>query len=100
MHKFEYCSSLDHAKWLVPDVSLGFQLSAEMLDSIGRYKLKQWIEQHCEGTVWMWNGCEMPSPGQETWGHLVSPSGVGIFFFEKEHDRVLFQLTWCYELLS
>jgi len=25
---------------------------------------------------------------------LVSPSGVGIFFFEKEHDKSLFYMTW------
>jgi len=94
MGKFVYCTSLDHTKWLAPDISAGINLSAETLDNINRYKLRQWIEQHCEDTVWMWNGCQMPDMGQEPWGHLVSPSGVGIFFFEKEHDKSLFYMTW------
>ena len=94
MGKLEYCSSMDHAEYLVQDTSRGVKISKEVLDSHGRYHLRTWIENNCIGTVFVWNGTGKPMVGQTDWGDMVSPSGVGIFFFENEHDNTLFKMVW------
>jgi hypothetical protein len=94
--KLQYFSSLDHLKWYMPDhlMESEIYLSKDLLDSYGRYKIRQWIEENCRSTIYMWNGCQMPAANQDSWGHLVSPAGDGRFYFADKFDRVLFLLTW------
>jgi hypothetical protein len=94
MGKLEYCSNLDHAQYLVPDASQGIKIGKEVLDSHGRYHIRIWIENNCIGTVYVCIGTKTPTFGQTDWTDLVSPSGVGIFFFENIHDLTLFQMVW------
>jgi len=96
MGEFIYLTSLDHARWFIPDVSVGLEISKEILDShhSKRWEIRQWIEYNCKGRVWMWNKVETPDNGQQDWGDMVMPHGNGVFFFEDEEDRILFHLTW------
>lgn len=96
MGEFIYLTSLDHAKWFIPDVAVGIEIGKDILDSHPgkQYEIRQWIEHNCKCRVWMWNKVESPAHGQQDWGDMIAPRGNGVFFFEDDEDRTLFHLTW------
>ena len=96
MGEFIYLTSLDHAKWFIPDVTTGIEIGKEVLESRRgkQFEIRRWIEHNCKGRVWMWNKVDAPALGQQDWGDMIAPQGNGVFFFEDEEDRILFYLTW------
>ena len=91
-----YLTSYDHAKWYLDPDCIGVELKRDVLDGpLGKqYTIRQWIESNCQGRVWMWNRVQTPQSGQHDWGDMIMPQGDGVFFFERDEDRILFTLTW------
>lgn len=96
MGKFNYLTSEDHARWYVVNPRKGVEVKSSILDSgIGlRVQIREWVEDHCNHTVYAWNKTATPLVGEPNWAKMVMPQGDMVMHFEDEQDRLLFVLTW------
>lgn len=96
MDKFRYLTSEDHARWYVKDPSAGLEIPSGWLDLTSglRVEIREWVENNCQGPVYVWNKTRTPVKGEPNWANMVMPQGDIVVSFTNEHDRVLFSLTW------
>lgn len=94
MGAFKYCSSQDELEWYVhPDLTLNVYITAEAMFSM-KTKLRDWIIEYCQGTVYARNSIIIPASGEKDWQRKIVATGDTTFFFEKPEDYTLFKLKW------
>ena len=96
MSKFHYLSSYDEMKWNVDTNGLVmcYRVKREKLTELGRHNIKYWIENNCQGDVYVWNEVDAPATGDLYWQEKVIPQGNARIYFTNEKDVTLFILKW------
>ena len=89
-----YISDYDELTWLVNVDDFRFYECS--IPWVSRMRIRQWVEENCSGTVFVWNGLLAPDQGSSSnWGGLVSPDGKTCFFvFLAEADETRFALEF------
>ena len=89
-----YISDYDELTWLVNVDDFRFYECS--IPWVSRMRIRQWVEENCAGTVFIWNGLLAPDKGSTgDWGSLISPDGKTCFFiFTEEADETRFAIEF------
>jgi hypothetical protein len=93
---FKYCSSKDELAWYcditkTPNVYLDSDTLA-----ISKLYFRDFIENNCIGSVYVWNGVETPAFGEDRWANKICANGSATLYFENHQDYTLFMLKYGY----
>lgn len=95
MSKFNYCHSLDELKWNInPESEYIVYMLNNKLEKGNRFKIKEWISEHCDEHVYCWNMCSTPDKGELNYEFKLAPCGDSILYFGSETDFNMFIDQW------
>ena len=94
MGKFVYISSKDELEWHCDIKNTPYAYLGPDELAISKLYFRIWIEESCQGTVFVWNGVSTPDGGDLYWGKKIVPQGDATLYFEDPRDYTLFRLKY------
>lgn len=90
--QIRYCSFNDELDFFVPDDWVLVTLA--MPDKETKRRAINWLENHGEDRIVIYNGAQRPSKGDLNWASQLTGDGVMYyFFFENTKTATMFKIT-------